>query len=228
MLFTDFYKSSSLILYDANGNFLRYITVESNPFDLVVINESVVAVTLTNHNKVLFIDLNHGNVVKSFSTVGECYGIDHVADRFAVSVQGFGIQIFDDEGIFIKTIPFDCTTLVFLKSNICYVEVGSNVLRCCNLEGSNMWDLLLPMRNFEKYPSMTSDEYGNVYITERDSDQVFIVTEDGTRYRQLLQRSDGLYNVNGIFINTKKQQLLLCTNQSEMAVLYDVSIKPRD
>ena len=91
-----------------------------------------------------------------------------------------------------------------------------------------MWDLLLPVDNLEKYPSMTSDEYGNVYITERDSGQVFIVTEDGTRYRKHLQRSDGLDGVNGIFINTTKQQLLLCTNQYEMAVLCDVSIQPRD
>ena len=59
MLFTDFSKNSRLILYDPNGNFLRYIKVESNPFDLVVINESVVAVTLTKAKKVLFIELNY-------------------------------------------------------------------------------------------------------------------------------------------------------------------------
>ena len=114
-------------MYDANGHFPRYIKVESNPFDLVVINESVVAVTLAKARKVLFIDLNHDNVVKSFSTVGKCYGIDHVANRFAVSVKGVGIQIFDDEGILIKTMPLACTALVFLKSNICYVKVGSNM-----------------------------------------------------------------------------------------------------
>ncbi len=121
-----------------------------------------------------------------------------------------------------------CTALVFLKSNICYVEVRRNVLRCCDLEGSNMWELKLPVGEFNYYPSMIIDEYGNIYITERDSDQVFIVTEDGTRYRKILQSSDGLYNVNGIFINTKKQQLLLCTNRNKKAVLYDVSIQPRD
>jgi hypothetical protein len=58
-----------------------------------VFNESIVAVTLTNAKQVLFLDLNHDNVVTSFSTVGECYGIDHVANRFAVSVQGIGIRI---------------------------------------------------------------------------------------------------------------------------------------
>ena len=112
MLFTDFSKNSRLMLYDAHGNFLRYIKVESNPFDLVVINETVVAVTLSRAEKVIFIELIHDNVVKSFSTGGECYGIDHVPNRFAVSVQGFGIMIFDDEGSFIKTIPFVCTALV--------------------------------------------------------------------------------------------------------------------
>jgi hypothetical protein len=84
MLFTDFSKNSRLILYDPNGNFLRYIKVESNPFDLAVFNESVLAVTLTNAKKVLFLDLNHDNVVTSFSTVGECYGID--LSDFSVTV----------------------------------------------------------------------------------------------------------------------------------------------
>ena len=164
MLLTDFSDKSRLILYDANGNFLRYIKVESNPFDLVVINESVMAVTLTRAKQVLFLDLNHDNVVTSFSTVGECYGIDHVSNRFAVSVNGFGIQLFDDGGILIKTIPLACTALVFLKSNICYVEVGSNVLRCCDLEGSNMWELILPVNKFYDYPSMTSNDYEHIYI----------------------------------------------------------------
>jgi hypothetical protein len=102
------------------------------------------------------------------------------------------------------------------------------VLRCCDLEGRDMWELKLPGNYFHDYPSMTSNDYGHIYIAERQGDVVFIVTEDGTRYRQLLQRSDELYEVNGIFINTKKQQLLLCTKRDKMAVLYDVSIQPRD
>ena len=228
MLFTDFSDNSRLIFYDTNGNFLRHIKVELNPFDLVVINESVVAVTLTNAKQVIFLDLNHDNVVKSFSTVEECYGIDHVANRFAVSVQGFGIQIFDDEGILIKTISLACTALVFLKSNICYIDINRNMLRCCDLEGSNMWELKLPVDSFDMCSTLTSNDYGNIYVTERFSDQVFLVTEDGARYRKLLQNSDGLYHVNGIFLNAKKQQLLLCTKRDEMAVLYDVSMKPRD
>ena len=91
-----------------------------------------------------------------------------------------------------------------------------------------MWEFILPVDKFHNYPTMTSDEYGNIYITERDSNQVFIVAEDGARYRKLLQESDGLYDVSGIFINTKKKQLLVCTERDEMAVLYDVLIQPRD
>ena len=225
MLFTDFSIFSRLILFDASGHFLRYIKVESAPFDLVVINESVVAVTLTKANKVIFLDLNHDIVVKSFSTVGKCYGIDHVANRFAVSIKGFGIQIFDDEGSLIKTIPLACTAVVFLKSNICYIEVGSNVLRCCDLEGSNMWELILPMGKSYDYRSMTIDEYGNIYISERGNNPVFIVAEDGARYRKLQQ--DRRYNVTNIFINTKKQ-LLLFAKPENMAFLYDVLIQPSD
>ena len=75
---------------------------------------------------------------------------------------------------------------------------------------------------------MTRNEYGNIYMTERYSDQVFLVTEDGVRYRQLLQTSNGLCNVNGIYINTKKQHLLLCTKRNSMVVLYDISMQPRD
>ena len=75
---------------------------------------------------------------------------------------------------------------------------------------------------------MTCDEYGNIYITESFRNQVFIVAEDGARYRKLLQQSDGLDYVTGIFINTKKQQLLLCTKREKMTVHYDVSMQPRE
>ena len=47
-----------------------------------------------------------------------------------------------------------------------------------------MWELKLPVGEFNYYPSMIIDEYGNIYITERDSDKVFIVTEDGTRHTE--------------------------------------------
>jgi hypothetical protein len=53
LLFTDFSKNSGLILYDAHGIFFRHIKVESSPFDLVVINETVVAVTLAKAKKVI-------------------------------------------------------------------------------------------------------------------------------------------------------------------------------
>jgi hypothetical protein len=44
----------------------------------------------------------------------------------------------------------------------------------------------------------------------------------------LIRMLDGLVDASGIFINTKKQQLLLCTKRDQMAVLYDVSMQPRD
>ena len=50
-----------------------------------------------------------------------------------------------------------------------------------------MWELKLPVDIFDQYSSLTSNEFGNIYITERVSDQVFLVTEDGARYRKLLQ-----------------------------------------
>jgi len=91
-----------------------------------------------------------------------------------------------------------------------------------------MWELKLPVGNFYYCSSMTCDEYGNIYITESFRNQVFIVAEDGARYRKLLQQSDGLDYVTGIFINTKKQQLLLCTKREKMTVHYDVSMQPRE
>ena len=90
-----------------------------------------------------------------------------------------------------------------------------------------MWERKLPVTKFHDYPLMTIDEYGNIYITERGNNKVFIVAE-GARYRKLLQKWCGLCDVNGMFINTKKQQLLLCTNRGNMSVLYDVVIQSRD
>lgn len=196
-LLTDFSNNNRLMLYDANCMLLRYISTECPPFGIAILNPSTIATTLSTAKKVVFIELlsNEDRVMKQISLIGECFGIDTSGNRLAIAVKGYGIQIFSVDGSLLKTIQFACTVLSFNGSNIYYVEINTTKLNCCDLHGRSIWDITLPVQTFRDYPSLSIDDVGNVYISERYDDKFFVVSADGKRYRQLLQKSDGLYNI---------------------------------
>lgn len=224
-LFTDFSSNNRLMLYDANCIFLRYIPTECPPFDIAILNKSTIATTLSCAKKVSFIELisSEDKVVKQICLVGECFGIDSHENQLAIAVKGYGIQIFRHDGLFLKTIEFSCTVLSFNGSNIYYIESNTDKLNCCDYNGRHIWDIKMTDSSLINYPSLFIDEVGNVYIADRNTDALFVVSSDGKRKRQILQRSDGLYNTCGVFLDRQKHQLLLCTKWTELAVLYEFS-----
>lgn len=224
LIFADFSDNKRLMLYDANYILLRYIPTESPPFGITILNQSTIATTLSCSKKVSFIELlsNEDKVLKQISLIGECFGIDSSGNRLAIAVKGYGIQIISVEGSILKTIPFSCTALSFNGSNIYYVEVNTKELKCCDYNGRNIWDIILP-ETFHEYPSLSIDDVGNVYIAERYTDKFFVVSADGKCYRQLLQRTDGLSDVGGVYMDRQKHQLLVCAKWNQLAVLYEFS-----
>ncbi|XP_071153151.1 uncharacterized protein [Mytilus edulis] len=224
-LFTDFSNNNRLMLYDANCMLLRYIPTECPPFDIAILNKSTIATTLSCSKKVSFIELisSEDKVVKQICLVGECFGIDSHENQLAIAVKGYGIQIFRHDGLFLKTIEFSCTVLSFNGSNVYYVEINTKKLYCCDNHGRSIWDITLPVTTFREYPSLAIDDVGNVYISERCTDNFFVVSADGKRYRQLLQRSDGLYELGGVYMDKQNKQLLVCVKWDQLAVLYEFS-----
>ncbi|VDI62126.1 Hypothetical predicted protein [Mytilus galloprovincialis] len=57
LLFVD-HSGKRVILFDSNSRFLRNIELDSKPYDIAAVDDSVVAVTLSEANKILFIDFS--------------------------------------------------------------------------------------------------------------------------------------------------------------------------
>ncbi|XP_071153116.1 uncharacterized protein [Mytilus edulis] len=179
-LFTDFSDNKRLMLYDGNCTLLRYIPTERPPFGIAILNQSTIATTLPSAKKVLFLEiLSDDKIVKQISLLGECFGIDCSGNRLAIAVKGYGIQIFSIDGSLLKTIQFSCTILSFNGSYIYYIPGEQKELKCCDDNGQCIWHITLPVSKFYEYPSLYTDEDGNVYIAERHGDQLFIVSPDG-------------------------------------------------
>ncbi|CAC5406901.1 unnamed protein product [Mytilus coruscus] len=215
-------KSHRLFLYDCNCRFLRDIETASRPFDIALIDASVVAVTMPEAKKVSFLDFSKDQeqVVKKLDVIGECYGIDHSDNRLAVAIKGYGIQIFDTTGTQIKTIPVASQYISFDGSFIYHTDSGSNVLKCCDYNGKHVWEITIPGE--QSSLSVTLDIHKNIYVVARTSYKLYIVSSDGTKYRQLLQKSDGLYYPQGVFYDKRKQQLVLCSNPYNTSTLYNI------
>lgn len=72
----------------------------------------------------MFIELSsdQDKVTKEVDVIGQCYGIDYSDHRLIVTVKGYGLQIFGDTGVKIKTIPLSSRCVAFVDSYACYTD----------------------------------------------------------------------------------------------------------
>ncbi|VDI77458.1 Hypothetical predicted protein, partial [Mytilus galloprovincialis] len=66
------------------------------------------------------------------------------------------------------------------------------------------------MDEFQDLRRVTTDDEGNVYVTNLRTHTVVVVSDDGKHHRELLTKSDGLKEPWGIYFDKKENVLLVC------------------
>ncbi|CAG2188689.1 unnamed protein product [Mytilus edulis] len=91
---------------------------------------------------------------------------------------------------------------------------------CCSLDGKVMWKF--KKDEFQDLTRVTTDNEGNVYVTDERTHTVIVVSDDGKHHRELLTESDGLNRPWGIYFDKKENVLLVCNERDGNAFLFDV------
>ena len=227
MLFCDFDKNR-MLLFDRHGQFLRQIDTEAPPRDLAVYDQSSVALTLTKAKKIVRIEIlsNTDKVVQEIYVMDECIGIDVNKRQFIVAVKKFGIQIIDSNGCVTRTLPLACVSLCCTEDKIIYLNERSDIVRCCDFHGEQLWEKQLSLETslyYSKLHSITSiDNQGNILVCDSYKSDVSLVTSDGKRVEKVLKSDDGLWYPGGLHYDKSVGLLLLATHCNNRAVLYQV------
>ncbi|CAG2245091.1 unnamed protein product [Mytilus edulis] len=220
LVFTDC-DNNRLIICNSDGSDIDHIPLSYQPYFITEIDSNTVAVSCIDDNTILIINISTRSVTSTINTSGVCYGISYNDNNLYVVIDRSIIHVMDLTGKVIRTIPvpsdFIRDITVDRDRLVCITRTS---IYCCSLDGKLMWKF--KMDEFQDLRRVTTDDEGNVYVTDESTHTVVVVSDDGKHHRELLTKSDGLNEPNGIYYDKKENILLVCNDSDGNAFLFDV------
>ncbi|XP_052063915.1 uncharacterized protein LOC127703885 [Mytilus californianus] len=218
LVFTDFYNYR-LIICNSDGTDIHHISLSYTPYYMTVVNSNTVAVSCTPDKTILIINISTGSVTSTINIRGDCYGISYNDNNLYVVIGRSIIHVMDLTGKVIRTIPLP-------SHRIFDITVDRNRLVCidetsiynCSFYGTPIWKF--KKDTFKDLRRVTTDNEGNVYVANYNTNTVVVVSDDGQHHKEILTKSDGLNKSWGIYFD-KKDKILLVSNDFD-ASMFDV------
>ncbi|CAG2236056.1 unnamed protein product [Mytilus edulis] len=220
LVFTD-YNNNRLIICNSDGTDIHHIPLSYTPRYITEIDSNTVAVSCRFNSTILIINISTRSVTSTINTSGLCYGISYNDNNLYVVIDRSIIHVMDLTGKVIRTIPLptdDIYDITVDRDRLVCIDTTS--IYCCSLDGKLMWKF--KMDEFQDLRRVTTDNEGNVYVTNYNTNTVIVVSDDGKQHRELLTESDGLDEPWGIYFDKKENILLVCNNLNGNAFSFDV------
>ncbi|XP_052093244.1 uncharacterized protein LOC127729462 [Mytilus californianus] len=174
--------------------------------------------------RIKIIDMKNRKTEKSICVRSMMYGIVHKDGKLFYNGHKGGLCVLnleDDSITQLINVPLSRFSSIAIWSDKLYFINEDNAVTCCDLQGGIKWKLELDA--FLREPrGITVDNYGRVYISGYTSNNIGVISPDGSKHRLLLSDKDGLKSPQTMCFDRKNNKLLVA-NQLNDAFLYEVS-----
>ncbi|XP_076103272.1 uncharacterized protein LOC143072293 isoform X2 [Mytilus galloprovincialis] len=220
LLFTEQDKNQ-LIIYNADGTLERTFHLDYKPWFLTEINRNTVAVSCTSAKTVLIINIDTGSVNDKIRTKDFCFGIsynDYLYVMVGSSNKKSLLCVMDLAGKVIRTLESVHSCHITVHKNMLVCIEDNKLIRCFSLDGKVIWEFQEDI--YKRLRRVTTDNEGNVYVTNEDTNVVLVVSKDGKQCKEILTESDGMDMPAGIHFDKNENILMICSDRD--AWLFDI------
>ncbi|VDI64989.1 Hypothetical predicted protein [Mytilus galloprovincialis] len=146
-------------------------------------------------------------------------GISYDDNNLYVLIKRSTVHVIDLAGEVIRDIslPSDSISNVTVHRDR-LVCINNTSVYCCLLNRQLMWKF--EDNKYKRFLRVTTDNDGNVYVTDFNTNTVVVVSDNGGHFREILAESDGMKYPFGIFFDKKEKGLLVSNFHSEKAFLF--------
>ncbi|CAG2194883.1 unnamed protein product [Mytilus edulis] len=204
------------------------VKIPCNPFDIVYnCEDNTLAVSSGSSEElcIIIIDLKRKQIKKTISLDSFSWGIVLRDNHLIYSGSNKGIRMINlyDESIsdiVRDKMPCECYVATF-RDNIYHTNQSSHTVTCYNLRGEIQWKF--KNNSVLNHPyGIDVDSDGNVYVVGLSSNNVVLISPDGQRHREVLTRSDGLFNPLSLYFSQANNQLLVANVNNNKAHLFNI------
>ncbi|CAC5403197.1 unnamed protein product [Mytilus coruscus] len=211
-----------LNICNVDGTDAHHIPLPYTPWYITEVDHNTLAVSCTRDKVILIIDISTGYVTGTIKLRNYCYGISYDNEYLYVVIDRKIIHVMNMTGNLIRTITSPSVSSIDITVHKDrYVCINLSSINCYYLDGKLKWKF--ENGKFENnFHSVTVDEKGNVYVTDRTSDTIVAVSADGRNSSEILSATDGLLSPSGIHYDRDENILLVCNFWAHTVFLFDV------
>ena len=231
------YQNSKLKLLDKSFKLQDSLDLPSCPFDISVVNDTTVIITLPDKKQLQYIEvaprLKIGRVLQIDK---KCYGVQVVdSDIYVTCHSGYRggdgeVRILDNNGNLKKrlgvnqdkTFMFElpCYLAVSIKSNKIYVsDAGQDTVTCLKLDGTVIFQYKDPKLSTPR--GLCVDDEDNVIVCGRDSHNIHVVTTAaGKKSSDILTNKDGIRKPYSVTYRQTDHTLIVGCYDNDNLIVY--------
>lgn len=222
MVFTD---SKGLLIYDTTYDTTDYIPLSEKPRYVTEIDKDTVAVSSEWDWNIKIISLTTKHVSMTIQASGYCYGVSFYDNKLYIAFKNgntVDVQVIDrdSENEYQKrhVLPIYSDSERYITVNggkLFYTD--NSFLYCYDLNGKIQWQF-----SDDKYSCLlgvTSDGNGNAFVSCLSAHAVLLVSGDGKKCREILNRSSGLTLPRGIHFAKHDNLLIVCNNTGKVSIV---------
>lgn len=220
-MFTDS-LAKRIVVYNINYTYVYHITLSYKPYYIIGINNNTVAVSCLEDFIILIINISLKSPTSTIKTSNSCHGISYHDNNLYVVIDTSEVHVMELTGkvLYRILLPSDGVNDITVYRNKLFCT-NYKSLYCCSLDGALMWKFENDI--YSSVVRITRDEAGNVYVTNSETHTVVVVSNNGNKYKELLNKSNGLFRPRGIHFDKEDNVLLVSNKDDGMAFIYNVN-----
>lgn len=219
------YFDNNIRICNTNGSFDCDVDANCLAFGLECINKDTLIVTSgysTNHS-ITFIDLIDKQIKKRKTLKKTAYGIagGDGGPIYYSSSDGIHVINLQDESEhkIVREEWFGSCYVATFANNIYHTNPDKNSVTCYDLKGNKLWTFKKD-DNLKHPLGISVDNNGNVFVVGLRSENVVVISADGTRNREVLSSKDGCYQPWSLHYNRSSRHFLVA-NTAAKAFIYN-------
>ncbi|XP_063448321.1 uncharacterized protein LOC134727856 [Mytilus trossulus] len=213
--------SKHFITYTSDGEFFRSWHVDDKVKYMAIVDMHRIDFSYETNRNVGIFNMQTLQTEKKITFSEKCYGLTYDGNQLYTVGETtiFCVELTDNDER-ISSVPVNTSDVAYIsvyRDRLYYADYTKHTIYCCYKNGEEIWSFKTVEMMFPV--GITTDKYGNAYVTCSITNKVLVVSADGKQDKEILKAFDGLVVPRAIHYDKSENRLLVCNAKNGLAFL---------
>lgn len=223
IIITDCAEQGGILVFDKNGFLKSEIKNLGRAHCACLVDNKHLAFSFPKNENVKLLSIDHMKLLNTFKLGSTCVGLASAQGNIVVCTRPSSIFVIDtSNGNILKEMDLHLnyiTHVQFYQTHMLITQVNSNIIWCFDKYGNEEKKFDFGNKDFR---NLCVDKYGNIFVSEVDSNKIYVLSFTSGKTRVLLNENNGLEQPKAIAYNEKSDSIVIVGMNGIFSAIFDI------